>query len=115
VASKPHDPPASLYVDGESTPWRDTPHDGVRWKKLRYDPGSGRSAVLLRFEAGARYGAHRHPGGEEYLVLEGSLEDGGRSYRAGTYVHHPPGSSHAPSSKEGCLLFVTLPAPIEEL
>ena len=102
------------YVDPRELPWRDSPHAGVQWKKLRFDPRTGSSAVLLRFEPGAYYGRHRHPGGEDYLVLEGSLEEGGRTWAAGSFVHHPPGSSHRPSSLEGCLLFVTLPAPIEE-
>ena len=104
----------SVYVDAAALPWRDTPCAGVRWKKLEFEAASGRSAVLLRFEPGAAYLPHRHPAGEEYLVLEGSLEDGGRTYGAGTYVHHPPGSAHRPSSRAGCLLFVTLPQPIEE-
>jgi len=105
----------SITVDGSALPWRDTPHEGVRWKKLEYDEATGRSAVLLRFAPGARYGAHRHPEGEQYLVLEGSLEDGGRTWGAGSYVRHPAGSAHSPSSAEGCLLFVTLPRPIEPL
>lgn len=100
---------------GAELPWRDSPHAGVAWKKLFHDPASGESAVLLRFAPGACYGAHRHPAGEQYLVLEGSLEDGGRSYGAGAYVRHEPGSAHRPSSREGCLLFVALRQPIEEL
>ncbi len=103
----------SRYVETAAQPWRPTPFAGVEWKKLHYDGDSGLSAVLLRFRPGASYGAHRHPEGEQYLVLEGSLEDGGRTYGAGTYVQHPPGSAHRPSSREGCLLFVTLPRPIE--
>jgi anti-sigma factor ChrR (cupin superfamily) len=105
----------SLFVDTDQLDWRETPYAGVRWKKLAFDRQTGRSAVILRFEPGAVYGAHRHPGGEEYLVLDGSLEDGGRSYGKGTYVYHPPGSTHKPASAEGCLLFVSLPAPIEDL
>ncbi len=104
-----------LGQDLTPSPWRESPYPGVRWKKLHYDPETGRSAVLLRFEPGASYGAHRHPEGEEYYVLEGSLEDGGRSYGAGTYVRHPAGSAHRPSSREGCLLLITLPRPIEIL
>jgi anti-sigma factor ChrR (cupin superfamily) len=103
----------SRYVDSNELPWRDTPYTGVQWKKLRFEPESGESAVLLRFVAGASYGAHRHPEGEQYWVLEGTLEDGGKTYGPGTYVHHPPGSVHKPSSREGCLLLVTLPRPIE--
>jgi anti-sigma factor ChrR (cupin superfamily) len=108
-------PDPSTYADSDALPWRPTPYDGVTWKKLRHDPGSGASAVLLRFEPGARYGRHRHPAGEEYLVLDGALEDGGRRWGAGAYVHHAPGSVHAPSSREGCVVYVTLAAPIEDL
>jgi anti-sigma factor ChrR (cupin superfamily) len=106
---------SSLFLDSRELPWRDSPYPGVQWKKLRFDADSGASAVLLRFEPGASYGAHRHPAGEEYLVLEGSLEDAGRTYGVGCYVHHPPGSAHKPSSRQGCLVFVILPRPIEDL
>lgn len=105
----------SVYVEGTALPWRETPCAGVRWKKLEFESASGRSAVLLRFAPGAAYLAHRHPAGEEYLVLEGSLEDGGASWGTGTWVRHPPGSAHRPSSREGCLLYVRLGAPIEPL
>jgi anti-sigma factor ChrR (cupin superfamily) len=107
--------PEGLHVQTDTLPWRESPYPGVSWKKLHHDAGSGDSAVLLRFEPGASYGTHRHPGGEQYLVLEGSLEDGGRRYGKGTYVRHPPGSVHRPRSADGCLLFVTLPRPIEDL
>ncbi|GJM21419.1 MAG: hypothetical protein DHS20C15_13340 [Planctomycetota bacterium] len=107
--------PDSLRVDSNALPWRATPYPGVEFKKLEFEGPAGRSTVLLRFAPGARYGAHAHPRGEQYFVLSGSLEDGGQRWTAGAYVHHPPGSRHAPSSAEGCLLFVTLPAPIEML
>ena len=100
-------------LDTEQLPWRETPHAGVRWKKLHYDAATGHSSVLLEFAPGASYGAHRHPAGEQYLVLEGSVVDGGETWGAGSYVRHPPGSVHRPRSDEGCLLFVTLPKPIE--
>ena len=106
---------SSEFVDTGSLDWRETPSRGVHWKKLSYDRETGRSAVLIRFEPGAAYAAHRHPAGEEYYVLEGSLEDGGRTYGAGSYVYHPAGSAHSPSSKEGCVLFISLPGPIEPL
>jgi quercetin dioxygenase-like cupin family protein len=74
---------------------------------------SGASAVLLRFEPGASYGAHRHPEGEQYFVIEGEVTDGADTWGPGSYVWHPPGSVHAPRSKQGCLLFVSLLKPIE--
>lgn len=109
-----------VQVDSDALPWRPTPYAGVEWKKLAFDArplaeGGGMSAVLLKFAPGASYGTHRHPRGEQYLVLEGSLEDGGESYGKGSYVWHPPGSAHRPTSRAGCVLFVTLGAPIEML
>lgn len=106
-------PAASSFVDTDGLPWRETPYPGVRWKKLRFDEETGASAVLLSFAPGAAYGAHRHPAGEQYLVLEGSLVDHGQTWGRGAYVRHAPGSVHRPRSEEGCLLFVTLEAPIE--
>jgi len=105
----------SVFVDGEALAWRETPCAGVRWKKLYFDAASGESAVLLKFEPGARYDAHRHPDGERYLVLEGELEDGGKRYGPLTYVRHAAGSAHRPSSPTGAVVFVTLPRPIETL
>jgi anti-sigma factor ChrR (cupin superfamily) len=105
----------SLRVDASALPWRDTPCAGVSWKKLRFEPASGESAVLLRFAPGSAYARHRHPRGEQYLVLEGTLQDGPQSWGPGSYVWHPPGSVHAPRSATGCTVFVVLPAPIELL
>ncbi len=105
----------STYVDSARLPWRESPYPGVRWKKLSYDPGTGRSAVLLEFDAGAAYGRHRHPAGERYLVLRGALLDGGGTWGEGSWVEHPPGSVHRPSSPEGCVLLVELERPIEDL
>lgn len=105
----------SSYVDSESLPWRPTPHAGVEWKKLFFEPETGESAVLLRFAPGASYGAHEHPGGEEYFVLSGTLREGDAVYEAGTYARHPSGSRHRPRSDDGCIVFVRLPLPIEEL
>jgi anti-sigma factor ChrR (cupin superfamily) len=107
------EPAKSWIADSGALPWRPTLYAGVRWKKLRFDRKSGRSAVLLEFAPGASYGAHRHPQGEEYFVLSGSLQDGGRVYGPGHYVWHAPDSVHRPSSAEGCSLLVWLDAPIE--
>ena len=106
---------SSLFIDSVSLPWRATPHAGIEWKKLHFDAHSGESAVLLRFAAGTSYAGHLHPGGEEYLVLEGHLQDGDRVHGPGTYVRHPAGSVHRPSSPDGCIVFVRLPRPIVEL
>lgn len=96
--------------------WRSFPEaQGVDYKVLRRHPEAGGSTLLLRFAPGADYPAHRHPAGEEYFVLSGSLDDGGSIYRAGDYIYYPPGSAHRPASREGCTLLVVLPAQVEPM
>jgi len=106
---------SSVFIDSGAGDWRETPYEGVEWKKLHFDKESGRSAVLVKFRPGSAYGIHKHPAGEEYYVLDGSLEDGGRTRGPGSYVYHPPGSIHQPRSAAGCTVFITLPAPVEPL
>ena len=61
---------------------------------------------LVRFAPGTRLPSHGHSGGEEVLVLEGTLGDEGGLYPAGTWLRSPPGSAHAPFSDEGCLIWI---------
>ncbi len=106
---------SSVFVVPSSLAWTETVSWGVRYKVLHHDDVSDRSSLLLEFAPGAAYALHRHPEGEEYLVLEGSVEDGGEVRGKGTYVRHPGSSAHRLKSREGCLLFVSLPQPIEIL
>jgi len=63
---------------------------------------------LVRWGPGVRAPGHDHPGGEEVLVLDGTLEDELGHYPAGTWLRMPPGSRHEPFSGDGCTLFVKL-------
>jgi quercetin dioxygenase-like cupin family protein len=106
----------AFQITSLAVPWRAFPDaEGVEYKVLRRHAAAGGLTLLLRFAPGADYPAHRHPAGEEYFVLEGSLEDGARTYRAGDYVYYPPGSAHHPASREGSTLLVVLPAAVERL
>ncbi|MBX3473329.1 MAG: cupin domain-containing protein [Planctomycetes bacterium] len=91
-------------------PFADAP--GVAYKTLRKHEGGGLT-LLLKFEPGARYHTHSHPGGEEYYVLEGVLDDLGKPWPAGSYIWHPPGSTHRPASRQGATVLVVLPQSIE--
>lgn len=88
---------------------------GVSKKVLRDDKQTGESTLLLRFEAGATYPLHNHPGDEEILALEGDIKVGKHELRPGDYLHTPPGGKHAVSSRNGCLVFLRLSKPIEIL
>ncbi len=67
---------------------------------------AGEQVSLQRWAPGTRSAPHAHPGGEEILVLEGVFGDELGDYPAGTWLRNPHGSSHAPFSASGCLLYV---------
>lgn len=96
-------------VDTTAMPWEPSPAKGVWRRKLdRVAAESGWTTSVVRYEAGHQFPAHTHPGGEEFLVLDGVFCDEHGDYPAGTYVRNPPGSSHAPFTREGCVIFVKL-------
>jgi anti-sigma factor ChrR (cupin superfamily) len=89
----------SKLREGDWKPFR----PGVRAHWL-YDEGpEGPSAVLLRYEPGARVSEHEHLGYEHMLVLEGEEFDEEGSYPAGSFVIHAPGTRHSPGSVHGCI------------
>lgn len=89
--------------------WVASPADGVERVPLeRLSPESGHKTSFVRFSPGSYFPAHAHPLGEEIFVLDGVFSDQYGDYPAGTYLRNPPGSSHQPFTREGCLLFVKL-------
>lgn len=67
-----------------------------------------RATSLVRYAAESRFPRHEHGGGEEFFVLDGVFSDEHGDYPAGTYVHNPVGSHHAPFSRAGCTIWVKL-------
>ena len=89
--------------------WQPSPLPGVeRWMLDRVGGEVARATSLVRYAPGSRFDRHVHGGGEEILVLDGVFSDDSGDHAAGTYLRNPPGSAHAPLSREGCLLFVKL-------
>jgi anti-sigma factor ChrR (cupin superfamily) len=86
---------------------------GIEIHHLYGQMGVGRAAALLRYAPGAALPAHRHAGFEQIFVLEGAQVDERGRYGKGTLVVNPPGSSHAVTSPEGCIVFVTWDLPVE--
>jgi quercetin dioxygenase-like cupin family protein len=83
--------------------------DGVRVRTLWRD--GVKRALEVEIDAGAQWPGldHHAPGPEEVYVLSGDFDDGANIHRAGTFLHHPAGTSHSPRSAEGCRLFVFYP------
>ncbi len=98
-----------LVINPDDLEWQAAPSPGVYRKQFeRENAESGRVTGLVRFDAGASFAAHKHPMGEEVIVLEGVFSDENGDYPAGTYLRHPPGSHHTPYSTNGCVIFVKL-------
>lgn len=98
-----------VVIDTGSQAWEESYAGGVARKKLeRQAEESGKATSIVRYEAGARFPTHNHPAGEEIFVLEGVFSDENGDYPAGTYIRNPAGTSHAPFSEQGCVIFVKL-------
>jgi len=98
---------ASVRIDDLS--WRPSPDGSVDRRMLDRDGNEvARATSVVRYPPGSRFPTHVHAGGEEFLVLEGVFSDEHGDYPVGNYVRNPRGSSHAPFSKGGCIIFVKL-------
>lgn len=90
--------------------WLSSPAKGVLRLLLERNGGekTTRATSLVAYQPNSHFAPHLHPLGEEFFVLSGVFSDEHGDYPAGTYVRNPPGSSHQPFSREGCLIFVKL-------
>ena len=98
-----------VSVDTSAMEWASSP-SGTVWRKRVHRVGpaeSGQVTSVVRYDAGATFPGHGHPGGEEIFVLDGTFSDE-QGWPAGTYLLNPEGFRHAPFSRAGCVLFVKL-------
>jgi quercetin dioxygenase-like cupin family protein len=103
-------------VRSEQIEWQPLAEPGVSGvfvKVLRFDKETRRApTILLKFEAGATYPAHDHPGGEEVFVIEGDLKLGKDHLHAGDYLFTSPNGKHAVRSEKGCVVLVNVPEEV---
>jgi quercetin dioxygenase-like cupin family protein len=99
--------------------WKPLPEpdaEGVFVKVLQFDQKTKRTPTfLLKFEPGATYPAHNHPGGEEIFVVEGGIRLGKDHLYAGDYLYTAPNGKHAVRSENGCVVLVKTPEAVEIL
>jgi quercetin dioxygenase-like cupin family protein len=105
--------PGAELVRGADASWIDQ-GSGVELAPLRV-VGAAAGTALLRFAAGGRSPAHRHPGGEELYVLSGRLRVGERWLEAGDFLHTPPGEVHDAEADVPTVAIVSVPEPVEFL
>ena len=90
--------------------WRASPITGAeRYLLDRLGEERVRETSIVRYAAGARFGADAHSRGEEFLVLAGSLHDDAGDYPDGAYVRNPVGTTLSSwAGPDGAMLFVKL-------
>lgn len=100
---------APAVVDSNALVWTPSPLAGVERRFLERDGGEvARATSVVRYAPGGKFSPHIHDKGEEYLVLSGVFSDENGDFAQGTYVRNPPGSRHAPFTRDGCTIFVKL-------
>ena len=106
--TSPDKPPtgASFVITAADLPWRSLA-EGVEVATVYRDAERDYSMMMLRYQPGATAMRHRHPKGEQYYVVSGTVTDESGCFSAGDFVHHAPGSVHTPSSPDGALVLVT--------
>lgn len=96
-------------VNTRALDWQPSPTLGIDRRLVERDGGEvARASSVVRYAAESVFPNHQHGLGEEILVLEGSFSDADGDYDTGTYIKNPPGSSHAPSTATGFVLWVKL-------
>jgi anti-sigma factor ChrR (cupin superfamily) len=67
----------------------------------------GEHVALVRWAPDTTFNHHKHWGGEEILVIEGTLFDEHGEYPAGSWIRSPHQSEHTPFTKsDGALIYV---------
>lgn len=108
-----------IFVKLQQFAKKDTAQFSVNTRNAEFRPGQrpgltvlplhsheGESCALVRWAPGTKFAPHRHWGGEEIFVLEGTFQDEMGDYPKGTWLRSPHLSQHNPFSDEGCLIYV---------
>lgn len=92
-----------VVIDTHLEPW--LPGQG-NLQVMPLHQHEGESVALVKWPAGERFQPHRHFGGEEILVLNGTFKDEHGSYPTGTWMRSPHMSAHFPFVDEETLIWV---------
>lgn len=92
-------------IDTHTTPWRQGLVDGLRVMPLH--EFEGEHVALVKWAPNTQFSSHRHWGGEEIFVIEGTFHDEHGQYPKGSWIRSPHLSQHTPFTKEdGALIYV---------
>lgn len=92
-------------IDTHAKPWFQGLVDGLMVMPLH--DFESEHVSLVKWAPNTQFNRHRHWGGEEILVLEGTFYDEHGCYPKGTWLRSPHLSQHSPFTKDdGALIYV---------
>ena len=96
---------SQFTLDTHAAPWRPGLVDGLTVMPLhQYE---AENVALVSWAPNTRFNPHKHWGGEEILVLNGTFYDEHDSYPAGSWLRSPHMSEHCPYTKgDGAMIYV---------
>ncbi|WP_205663319.1 cupin domain-containing protein [Alteromonas facilis] len=99
------DDTCQIAIQTNDMQWSPGIADGLQVMSL-HQHGS-ESVALVKWAPNTQFHPHRHWGGEEIFVLEGTFHDEHGSYPKGSWIRSPHLSQHTPFTKEdGALIYV---------
>lgn len=94
-----------ICIDTNSNTWRPGLVDGLSVMPLHQHKHE--HVALVRWAPNTQFNPHRHWGGEEIYVIQGTFHDEHGSYPAGSWLRSPHLSLHTPFTREdGALIYV---------
>lgn len=94
-----------IAIDTNRAAWRPGLVDGLSVLPLHQHKYE--NVALVRWAPNTQFNPHRHWGGEEIFVLQGTFYDEHGTYPAGSWLRSPHMSQHCPFTKEdGALIYV---------
>ncbi len=110
------DPDAVICMHTADMPWEDTGVAGVSQKLLERvnDPEKGRETALIKLEPGTTLPTESLFQRVDTFVMEGDYSDGNGDYGPRTFIRIPAGSTQAPSTKDGCVIYMKRRNPFRD-
>jgi len=96
---------AQVVIDTRTAEWSPGLVPGLEVQGLHQFEGE--QVALVKWAPDTQFNVHKHWGGEEIFVIEGTFYDEHGEYPAGSWIRSPHESSHTPYTKNGgALIYV---------
>ena len=100
-----------VVLDTTRAGWESRGNPDIEYLALYTHQAGQERMQLERWQPGASAPLHTHDELVELFVVEGTMADEHGVYEQGTWIRFPVGSSHAPHSELGCMVYAKVGPP----